>query len=1005
MSARRLTPGAPVRTPRATFFGLRLGLKLGLITLLLAVSLPLAAATPSVMNFSGHLGNDAGDYTGEVTVTLTLYDDPLSMEEAHALWAESHHLYVLAGRFHAMLGADPANPLPGALLDSVALYVGVRIGEDEEMLPRLRVASVPFALKAGDADSLGGMTLEGLADAFAEATHSHDLSALGGVLAAAQLPSDLVVEQELDLALLAKAEAAHGHDDTYVNIGQAASVSGDMLVVASVSLQHLADAGCDDGQMLAWFQGAWACADDKDTQNTYSGADFALASQSCSEAQKVTGFDGAGALLCGDDLDTKNTYSGADFALSSQSCEGSDKVAGVDASGALLCAPDVDMTNSYDGTDFAVSDQSCPEGERVTGFDGTGAVVCVVDTDSTYSGADFALADQGCPEGQKLTGLSETGAILCAEDSDSTYTGADFALSNQACAEGQVLTKITDTGAFVCSSDQDTTYQAGTGLNLDGTFFRLDEDYASAVARAAAYDSPGEIKAVFPDLDTQASNDLTTSTVFQGEVSGSYTNLQLAIGQIRDEHISFSAAINPIKIAGTAWTTGNDGPGSGLDADLLDGQHAAAFAGAVHEHGLRVITVRPVIEGGAPNAQKSGDALLAALSSVAGSEGDRYAIELEPGIFDLQGQRLVMKPFVDIVGAGTGSSYIVSDGMANQSDHATIVGAANAALRHVSVYNRGAGKASSVAFSGNGVNTRIEHVQLIADGASEQVIGAALRNGAEVVMRHVEISATSNLAGCRGVQAYGSDVQLHDLTIGVEGQNPSYGFVSTSASPQLRDVLIVARGAGTVYGLSWQNGDTPILRDVKVYASGTGDALGVYGLYGVGGTPDMSGVSVHANVEGPGNNSGNGVYLDDVDGALIPGLYATVSGSDTARAVSTKGCLNTTFTQLTAYAVSNKTATALFTENSSVNIAHGSLTAEGASTGVGAWNTSGSGTLGRLRIDQSTIAGTDYAVIGSLAGLCQIGMSRLKGDVSQATCAAVYDDTYNFYPDSCPPID
>lgn len=34
----------------------------------------------------------------------------------------------------------------------------------------------------------------------------------------------------------------------------------------------------------------------------------------------------------------------------------------------------------------------------------------------------------------------------------------------------------------------------------------------------------------------------------------------------------------------TVWHAGNDGPGSFLDADLLDGQHASAFALAVHSH-------------------------------------------------------------------------------------------------------------------------------------------------------------------------------------------------------------------------------------------------------------------------------------------------------------------------------------------------------------------------------------------------------------------------------------
>ena len=40
----------------------------------------------------------------------------------------------------------------------------------------------------------------------------------------------------------------------------------------------------------------------------------------------------------------------------------------------------------------------------------------------------------------------------------------------------------------------------------------------------------------------------------------------------------------------TIWNDGNDGPGSGLNADLLDGQHASAFASSSHNHAASAIT-------------------------------------------------------------------------------------------------------------------------------------------------------------------------------------------------------------------------------------------------------------------------------------------------------------------------------------------------------------------------------------------------------------------------------
>jgi hypothetical protein len=44
-------------------------------------------------------------------------------------------------------------------------------------------------------------------------------------------------------------------------------------------------------------------------------------------------------------------------------------------------------------------------------------------------------------------------------------------------------------------------------------------------------------------------------------------------GCVNDTHISSSANISPNKINGTAWTSANDGSGSGLDADTVDGSH------------------------------------------------------------------------------------------------------------------------------------------------------------------------------------------------------------------------------------------------------------------------------------------------------------------------------------------------------------------------------------------------------------------------------------------------
>jgi hypothetical protein len=49
-------------------------------------------------------------------------------------------------------------------------------------------------------------------------------------------------------------------------------------------------------------------------------------------------------------------------------------------------------------------------------------------------------------------------------------------------------------------------------------------------------------------------------------------------------------AVMPTVASNTLFTTANDGTGSGLDADLVDGQHASAFAAASHVHAGEDIT-------------------------------------------------------------------------------------------------------------------------------------------------------------------------------------------------------------------------------------------------------------------------------------------------------------------------------------------------------------------------------------------------------------------------------
>ncbi len=72
--------------------------------------------------------------------------------------------------------------------------------------------------------------------------------------------------------------------------------------------------------------------------------------------------------------------------------------------------------------------------------------------------------------------------------------------------------------------------------------------------------------------------------------SNSISSSMIKDGTIADVDISSSANINPIKISGTAWIKNNDGAGSDLDADKLDGKHATSFLSTDNDWGRPNVT-------------------------------------------------------------------------------------------------------------------------------------------------------------------------------------------------------------------------------------------------------------------------------------------------------------------------------------------------------------------------------------------------------------------------------
>jgi hypothetical protein len=103
-----------------------------------------SAAVPGIMSYQGLLRDGGGLVVpdGNYTLTFRLYS---VASGGVALWTEAQTLAVADGVFNALLGS--VTPF-GALTFADQYYLGVQVGGNPELSPRVRLASSPYAFTA-----------------------------------------------------------------------------------------------------------------------------------------------------------------------------------------------------------------------------------------------------------------------------------------------------------------------------------------------------------------------------------------------------------------------------------------------------------------------------------------------------------------------------------------------------------------------------------------------------------------------------------------------------------------------------------------------------------------------------------------------------------------------------------------------------------------------------------------------------------------------------------------
>src|SRR5271167_2471184 len=115
-----------------------------------------ASALPRLVRFGGTAKDGNGNpLTGVVGVTFALYSEPTG---GAPLWLETQNVTPDSnGHYTALLGSTRPEGLPAELFTSEqARWVGVRVSGQAEQ-PRVLLVSAPYAFKAGDAETIGGL--------------------------------------------------------------------------------------------------------------------------------------------------------------------------------------------------------------------------------------------------------------------------------------------------------------------------------------------------------------------------------------------------------------------------------------------------------------------------------------------------------------------------------------------------------------------------------------------------------------------------------------------------------------------------------------------------------------------------------------------------------------------------------------------------------------------------------------------------------------------------------